>query len=76
MLQVLIAFAAGIAVTLQGQFMGLLDRTLGTRESVFITYGSRFFEQPPEAAPTPTPRMSHRRRGPRSATAPSRLVTD
>jgi len=48
MLQVLIAFAAGIAVTLQGQFMGLLDRTLGTRESVFITYGSRFFEQPPE----------------------------
>jgi transporter family-2 protein len=40
MVQLLIAFVAGIAVTLQGQFMGLLDRTLGTRESIFITYGS------------------------------------
>src|SRR3989304_1832904 len=38
--QLLIAFVSGVAVTLQGQFMGLLDRTLGTKESVFITYGS------------------------------------
>lgn len=35
---ILLAVVAGIAVTLQGQFMGLLDRTLGTRESIFITY--------------------------------------
>lgn len=33
-----IAIMAGIAVTLQGQFMGLLDRGLGTIESVFVTY--------------------------------------
>ena len=38
--QLLIALVSGVAVTLQGQFMGLLDRTLGTKESVFITYGS------------------------------------
>ncbi|HSO18261.1 MAG TPA: DMT family transporter [Desulfosarcina sp.] len=38
----LIAVAAvgGIAVTLQAQFMGLMDRQIGTLESVFITYGS------------------------------------
>ena len=35
---ILIAVAAGVAVTLQGQFMGLLDRGLGTKEGVFITY--------------------------------------
>ncbi len=35
---VLIAALGGLAVTLQGQFMGLLDKTIGTRESVFITY--------------------------------------
>jgi transporter family-2 protein len=29
-----------VAITLQGQFMGLLDRSLGTRESVFLTYAS------------------------------------
>lgn len=36
----LISLAAigGIAITLQGQFMGLLDQIMGTRESVFITY--------------------------------------
>ena len=33
-----IAIVGGIAVTLQGQFMGLLDRPLGTLASVFITY--------------------------------------
>jgi bacterial/archaeal transporter family-2 protein len=37
---VVLAILCGIAVTFQGHFMGLLDRGLGTRESVFITYGS------------------------------------
>ena len=27
-----------VAVALQGQFMGLLDRGFGTRESIFVTY--------------------------------------
>lgn len=35
-----LAVVSGFAITLQAQFMGLLDRTLGTRESVLITYGS------------------------------------
>jgi transporter family-2 protein len=35
-----LAVISGFAITLQGQFMGLLDRTLGTKESVFITYAS------------------------------------
>ncbi len=33
-----IAVMAGVAVTLQAQFMGLMDRSLGTLTSVFITY--------------------------------------
>ena len=33
-----IAAAGGIAVTLQAQFMGLMDKQIGTLESVFITY--------------------------------------
>ena len=33
-----IAIMGGIAIALQGQFMGLLDRALGTLASVFITY--------------------------------------
>jgi len=37
---VVLAILCGVAVTFQGHFMGLLDRGLGTRESVFITYGS------------------------------------
>jgi len=37
---ILLAVVGGIAVALQGQFMGLLDRTLGTRESIFVTYAS------------------------------------
>lgn len=37
---VFIAILAGAAITLQGQFMGLMDKTIGTRESVFITYAS------------------------------------
>jgi transporter family-2 protein len=39
-LLVLIAIIGGVAVTLQGQFMGLMDQGIGTRESVFITYAS------------------------------------
>jgi transporter family-2 protein len=35
-----LAIIGGAAVTLQGQFMGLMDQGLGTRESVFITYAS------------------------------------
>ncbi len=34
-----IAIVGGMAVTLQGQFMGQMDRNIGTAESVFITYG-------------------------------------
>jgi transporter family-2 protein len=37
---VIIAAVGGVAVTLQGQFMGLMDQGIGTRESVFITYAS------------------------------------
>ena len=33
-----IAIMGGIAIALQGQFMGLLDRALGTVASVFVTY--------------------------------------
>jgi bacterial/archaeal transporter family-2 protein len=38
LLLAVIAVISGLAITLQGQFMGLLDRSLGTKESVFITY--------------------------------------
>mgnify|MGYP003624704097 CR=1 FL=1 len=34
----LVAALGGLAVTLQGQMMGVMDRNLGTLESVFITY--------------------------------------
>ena len=37
---ILLAVVGGIAVALQGQFMGLLDRAFGTRESIFVTYAS------------------------------------
>jgi transporter family-2 protein len=36
---VLVAVAAGIAVALQGQFMGAIDRAAGTTTSMFVTYG-------------------------------------
>jgi transporter family-2 protein len=36
----LLALVSGFAVTLQAQFMGLLEDTLGTKESVVITYAS------------------------------------
>lgn len=35
---VLIAMIGGLAVTVQGQMMGLMDRNIGTLESIFITY--------------------------------------
>lgn len=36
----ILAVVAGFAITLQAQFMGLMDKALGTKESVFITYVS------------------------------------
>ena len=36
---ILIAAIGGIAVALQAQFMGLMDKQIGTLESIFITYG-------------------------------------
>lgn len=35
---VLVAIAGGIAITVQGQMMGVIDRQLGTLESLFLTY--------------------------------------
>ena len=35
---IIIAIIGGVAVTLQGQFMGLMDQGMGTKESVFFTY--------------------------------------
>ena len=37
---VALGILSGIAITLQGQFMGLMDKVMGTKESIFITYGS------------------------------------
>jgi len=37
---IFLAVIGGVAVSLQGQFMGLMDQQMGTRESVFITYAS------------------------------------
>lgn len=36
--QVGIAIVGGMAITLQGQLMGLMDKGIGTVESVFVTY--------------------------------------
>jgi len=36
---IIIAAIGGISITLQAQFMGLMDKQIGTLESVFITYG-------------------------------------
>ncbi len=36
---ILIAAIGGVAVALQAQFMGTMDKQVGTLESVFITYG-------------------------------------
>ncbi len=35
----LVAATGGVAVALQAQFMGVLDRGVGTMEAIFITYG-------------------------------------
>lgn len=39
-LVVVVATVAGVAVTLQGTFMGTIQERLGTLEAVFITYGA------------------------------------
>jgi len=36
----IVAAVAGVAMTAQAQLMGHLDRSMGTIESVFITYGT------------------------------------
>ncbi|HEY9761944.1 MAG TPA: DMT family transporter [Trichocoleus sp.] len=36
----IVAILGGVAIVLQSQFIGLMDKQLGTLESVFITYGS------------------------------------
>jgi transporter family-2 protein len=36
---IFIAALAGVASSLQGQFMGIMDRRVGTATGVFITYG-------------------------------------
>jgi len=35
-----IAILGGVAVTLQGQFMGIMEQNFGSKGSVFITYAS------------------------------------
>ena len=35
---IFIAAAGGMAVAIQAQFMGLMDRSIGNAEAVFITY--------------------------------------
>jgi transporter family-2 protein len=35
---IIIAVIGGAAITIQGQLMGLMDKAIGTKESVFITY--------------------------------------
>jgi len=37
---VILAIVGGIAVALQGNFMGIMDQRIGSKESVFITYVS------------------------------------
>jgi len=37
---IIIAAIGGIAITLQAQFMGIMDKSIGTLESMFITYAS------------------------------------
>jgi bacterial/archaeal transporter family-2 protein len=39
LLLIIVAAVAGVAVSLQGQFMGTIDRLTGTLTSVFLTYG-------------------------------------
>lgn len=35
---IVLAAIGGVAVSVQGQFMGLMDKGMGTKESVFLTY--------------------------------------
>jgi transporter family-2 protein len=37
---VILAIVGGIAVALQGHFMGIMDQRIGSKDSVFITYAS------------------------------------
>lgn len=37
---IILAAVGGIAITLQAQFMGSMDKSIGTLESMFITYGT------------------------------------
>ncbi len=37
---ILVAALGGVAIAVQAQMMGLLDKGIGTLESVFITYGT------------------------------------
>ena len=37
---IMIAALGGVAVSIQAHFMGLIDKRVGTMESMFITYGS------------------------------------
>lgn len=37
---ILVAVIGGIAITVQGQLMAVMDKQVGTIESVFITYGA------------------------------------
>lgn len=37
---ILVAIIGGVAVAVQGQFVGVLDREVGTIGSTFVTYGS------------------------------------
>ncbi len=39
-LVIVLAIVGGLAVTVQGQFMGSMTQIMGTRESMFITYAS------------------------------------
>ncbi|MCF8068978.1 MAG: DMT family transporter [Desulfobacterales bacterium] len=40
MIFIIIAVIGGVAMSMQGLFMGIMDQVMGTKESVFITYGS------------------------------------
>ncbi|HEX8255393.1 MAG TPA: DMT family transporter [Thermoanaerobaculia bacterium] len=59
----LIAVAAGIAVALQGQFMGVVNRSVGTATTMLVTYGGGaiisaaiwLFRRPPAAAAESVP---------------------
>lgn len=40
---IFVAVVGGVFVTIQAQFMGVMDKNIGTLESVFITYGAGGF---------------------------------